>query len=105
MRQCDQILSSKAVPGNGGRSADKEQSLRKACNFLRLSFEKTVWRKSVRKRDSASKCTSWEGNSKIRVLGGVCRVHGWGQGNAMVPRGSFVFVFPQELCKNAVLGC
>ena len=94
MRQCDQILSSKAVPGNGGRSADKEQSLRKAYNFLRLSFEKTVWRKSVRKRGSASKSTSWEGNSRIRVLSGVCCVHGWEQGNAMVPQGSFAFVFP-----------
>lgn len=58
-------------------------------------------------RNKTSKSRSWEGNSKMRVLSGVCYVaHSWEQGKYHGYLGKLCFFFfPQELCKNGISGC
>ena len=60
----------------------------------------------MRNRKKTNKSTSWEGNSKMRVLSGVCCVaHSWEQGKYHGYLGKLFFFFPQELCKNGISGC
>lgn len=58
---------------NDRRTGEKERSLKKFCNLLKLSLEKNVGGESQPENEDLlqAKVLWWEGNSKTRVLSGV----------------------------------